>query len=137
MERSNDLITKAKEAKTPEELLALAKENGTELTEAEAKAYFDRLHPQTGELSDDELDNVAGGGCGGDTYYEACMADGYCLTDYICDRCGSRGIIVRNGDLRCSGCLASGPRCRNCMNSIGDKRSKVLTCRARLQSGKP
>ena len=25
--------------------------------------YFDRLHPQTGELSDDELDNVAGGGC--------------------------------------------------------------------------
>ena len=29
-----------------------------------AKAYFDRLHPQTGELSDSELDNVSGG-CGG------------------------------------------------------------------------
>ena len=33
------------------------------LTEEEAKTYFDQLHPQTGELSDDELDNVAGGGC--------------------------------------------------------------------------
>ena len=47
-----ELIEKAKSAKTPEELLALAKENGVELTEEEAKAYFDRLHPQTGELSD-------------------------------------------------------------------------------------
>ena len=25
--------------------------------------YFDQLHPKTGELDDDELDNVAGGGC--------------------------------------------------------------------------
>ena len=32
-------------------------------TEEEAKAYFEQLHPKTGELSDDELDNVAGGGC--------------------------------------------------------------------------
>ena len=58
-----ELIEKAKSAKTPEELMALAKENGIELTEESAAAYFDRLHPQTGELSDDELDNVAGGGC--------------------------------------------------------------------------
>ena len=36
------------------------------------------------------------------------------------------GIIVRNGELRCSGCLAHNPRCWNCMNSIGDKRSKIL-----------
>ena len=58
-----ELIEKAKSAKTPEELMALAKENGMELTEESAKAYLDLLHPQTGELSDDELDNVAGGGC--------------------------------------------------------------------------
>ena len=63
MELSNELLAEAKAAKSPEELLALAKENGIELTEEEARAYFDRLHPQTGELSDDELDNVAGGGC--------------------------------------------------------------------------
>ena len=64
MELTKELVAKAKEAKTPEELMALAKENGIELTEEEAKAYFDRLHPQTGELSDSELDNVSGG-CGG------------------------------------------------------------------------
>ena len=59
-----ELLTKAKAAETAEELLTLAKENGAELTEESAKAYFDRLHPQTGELSDSELDNVSGG-CGG------------------------------------------------------------------------
>ncbi len=60
---TNELIEKAKSAKTPEELMAFAKENGEELTEESAKAYFERLHPQTGEVNDDELDNVAGGGC--------------------------------------------------------------------------
>ena len=64
MELTKELVAKAKEAKTPEELMALAKENGVELTEESAAAYFDRLHPQTGELSDSELDNVSGG-CGG------------------------------------------------------------------------
>jgi len=61
MELTKELVAKAKEAKTPEELMALAKENGVELTEESAAAYFDRLHPQTGELSDSELDNVSGG----------------------------------------------------------------------------
>ena len=60
---NRDLIAKAKAAKTVGELMALAKENGTELTEESAKAYFEQLHPKTGELSDEELDNVAGGGC--------------------------------------------------------------------------
>ena len=64
MEMSKELITKAKEAKNPEELMALAKENGVELTEESAKAYFEQLNPKTGELADDELDNVAGG-CAG------------------------------------------------------------------------
>ena len=55
-------LTKAKAAKSAEELLALAKENGIELTEEEAAKYFADLHKE-GELSDDELDNVAGGTC--------------------------------------------------------------------------
>ena len=63
MELNKELLAKAKNAKTPEELIALAKENGTEMTEESAKAYFHQLNPKTGELSDDELDNVAGGGC--------------------------------------------------------------------------
>ncbi len=61
MELSEELIAKAKGTKTPEELAALAKESSIDLTEEEAKAYFEQLHPKTGELSDDELDNVAGG----------------------------------------------------------------------------
>ena len=61
MEINTELIAKARTAKSPEELLALAKENGIELTEETAKMYFDQLHPKTGELDDDELDNVAGG----------------------------------------------------------------------------
>ena len=135
MELNKELLAKAKEAKTPEELLTLAKENGIEMTAEEAQKIFAQLHSQSGELADDELDNVSGGACG-TTYYEACMANSYC-SDYICSRCGSRGIIVRNGELRCSGCLAYNPRCWNCMNSIGDKRSKILTCKIRLRRGTP
>ena len=37
MNFTNEQILKAKEAKSAEELLALAKENGVELTEEEAK----------------------------------------------------------------------------------------------------
>ena len=61
MELNKELLETAKTAKTPEELTALAKANGVELTGEDAKACFDRLHPVTGELSDDELNNVAGG----------------------------------------------------------------------------
>lgn len=55
MGMNKELLAKAKEMKTPEELMALAKENGVELTEESAAAYFDRLNPKTGELSDSEL----------------------------------------------------------------------------------
>lgn len=63
MELNKELLAKAKNAKTPEELIALANENGMEMTEESAEAYYNLLHPQNGEVSDDELDNVAGGGC--------------------------------------------------------------------------
>ena len=59
---TSELLEKAKNAETSEELLTLAKENGVEMTAEEAKEYFDQLH-KSGELSDEELDNVAGGGC--------------------------------------------------------------------------
>ena len=55
-----ELIAKAKAAKSAEELLALAKENNVELTEEEAKTYFEQLNAN-GAVSDDELDGVAGG----------------------------------------------------------------------------
>ena len=60
---NEEMIIKAKEAKSVEELMALAKENGVELNEEDAKMYFEQLNAKKGELSDDELDAVAGGGC--------------------------------------------------------------------------
>ena len=43
------------------ELLALAKANNVEMTEEEAKTYFEQLSA-SGTVSDDELDAVVGGG---------------------------------------------------------------------------
>ena len=62
MKYSKELIEKAKTAKTAEELLAMAKAESVELTEEQAEKAFAELN-KTGELSDEELDNVAGG-CG-------------------------------------------------------------------------
>ena len=68
---TDELHEKAKAAKSAEELLSLAKENGMELTESEAEEYFAQLN-KSGELSDEELGNVSGGGCqtkvGGEKY---------------------------------------------------------------------
>ena len=61
-----NLILKAKDAKSAEELMALAKENGIELNEEDAIMYFEQLNAKKGELSDDELEDVAGGGCFGE-----------------------------------------------------------------------
>ncbi len=63
MNISKELLEKAKQAKTAEELLEMAKAEKVELTEEEAAKAFAELN-KTGELSDEELDNVAGG-CGG------------------------------------------------------------------------
>ena len=64
MELTKELVAKAKEAKTSEELMALAKEAGIDMTEESAASLFEQLNSKTGELSDSELDNVSGG-CGG------------------------------------------------------------------------
>ena len=58
-----ELMEKAKSAKSPEELITLAKENGTEITAEEAANYFAKLNKKSGDIDDEELENVAGGGC--------------------------------------------------------------------------
>ena len=57
-----EAIAKAKQAKSVEELLTLAKESGVEMTAEQAQEYYTQLNLKSGELADDELDNVAGGG---------------------------------------------------------------------------
>ena len=54
-----ELIEKAKQAKSAEELIALAKENGAELSAEEAQKLFDSICD--GTLTDDDLEKVSGG----------------------------------------------------------------------------
>ena len=76
MQFSKEQIEKASSAASAEELLAMAKADGIELTEEEAKHYYDVLHEealfeeQLRTLSEEELANVSGGSqCkGGKTY---------------------------------------------------------------------
>ena len=65
MKVNKELLEKAKTAKTVEELLDMAKKENIDMTEEEATKAFAELH-KSGEMSDDELDNVSGGGCGGE-----------------------------------------------------------------------
>lgn len=58
-----EMIEKAEAAKSAEELLEIAKENGVDMSADEAATFFAQLNPKSGELDDDELDNVAGGAC--------------------------------------------------------------------------
>ena len=67
-ELTKEMVAKAMQCETPEELIALAKSEGIELTKEEAEAYL-------AEMDDMELDNatlkqVAGGEC-----YSACEGD--------------------------------------------------------------
>ncbi len=62
MKYNDEILEQAKKAKSVEELLTLAVENGIDLTKEEAEEFFAQLN-RSGELSDEELDNVAGGGC--------------------------------------------------------------------------
>ena len=58
-ELSREQIEKAMACETVEELMALAKAEGIELTKEEAEAYFDELSEC--ELKDGDLKHIAGG----------------------------------------------------------------------------
>ena len=97
---NQELIIKAKAAKSVEELLELAKASNVELSDEQAKEYFAKLNPTKGELSDDELDDVSGGGCGESKtkYCPNCNSELRMISEgtgnfsmkfyYLCDACG-------------------------------------------------
>ena len=58
---TKEMVEKAVKCETADELIALAKTEGIELTMAEAEAYLDEL--QNVELDNAALDKVAGGRC--------------------------------------------------------------------------
>ena len=90
---SAEMIEKAKAAKSAEELLELAKASNVEMTADEAATYFAQLNPKSSELSDNELDNVSGGGCLSDIplYRDYSMVQEFfctnCLRVYSASRC--------------------------------------------------
>ena len=59
-ELTQEMIMKAMQCKDADELIALAKTEGIELTKEEAEAYMAELEDY--ELDEDTLKNVAGGG---------------------------------------------------------------------------
>ena len=58
-----EMIAKLKEAKSAEDVAAIAKEHGKELTQEQAQEIYDKLKAAANgeELSDEDLDAVAGG----------------------------------------------------------------------------
>ena len=58
-ELTQEMIMKAMQCKDADELIALAKTEGVELTKEEAEAYMAELEDY--ELDEDTLKNVAGG----------------------------------------------------------------------------
>ena len=88
MEFTKELLDKAKAAKSAEELLEMAKAENIEVTAEEAKQAFLKLH-QSGELADEELDNVSGG-CGGEDISEPKYKEDDLVTNsryFACSTC--------------------------------------------------
>jgi len=62
-EKREEIFKKGIKCKSAEELLAVAVEQGVALDGAGATELFSAMQLTIGELSDDELDSVAGGFC--------------------------------------------------------------------------
>ncbi len=124
-----NLILKAKQAKSPEELIALAKENGVEMTEESAKAYFDQLH-KTGEVAEDELGNVSGGGCHARDGRMITTVLNYC-SRWHCDKDGNLsklyGEAFGGGAFVCHSC-GSVAVCKTCMFCSYEKGLWLCNC---------
>ena len=123
MNFDNKMIEDAKAAKSAKELFELAKANGVEITEEDASAYFEQLNPKCGELEDDELNNVSGGGCGG---YASASLNGhyYKLVNDRTDSCGRFSCLICGGS---HGQHAAG--CPALDNSMGaDVSNKCMNC---------
>ncbi len=103
------MMIKAREAKNAAELIELAKSENIELTEEKAQKLFAQLHAEN-ELSDDELDSVAGGGCNDTTIHYYRYGDIVTLTeDRRCYYCKSNLFKIRKEfddgyDAKCIGC---------------------------------
>ena len=67
---TKEMLEMALKCKTPEELIALAKTSGMEITKDEAEAYLAEM--DNVELDNAVFDKVAGGGCYSENNFEPC-----------------------------------------------------------------
>ena len=58
---NEEMLKKLRGAKSVEDIIAIGKECGKELTDEQAQEIYDKLKAANGELSDDDLEGVAGG----------------------------------------------------------------------------
>ncbi len=91
---NEELLKKARTVETVEKLIQEAEKEGIMLERSEAEEYFSILH-RNGEITDDELDSVSGGGCIGGSKCPACGI-------------GEPLYYVKGGDvkIRCTVCAA-------------------------------
>ena len=61
MKFTSEQLEKAKSAKSVDELMKFAEDEGIELTKEDAEKYLAFLGDETAELPDEALDEVAGG----------------------------------------------------------------------------
>ena len=90
---TNELIEQAKKAESVEALLALAEEKKVDLPLERARKLFAEWHT-TKELSDEELDSVAGG-CGGGSSLKCpyCQSEDVCYNGYVSSTKGCYGDV--------------------------------------------
>ena len=67
---TKEMLEKAMKCQTADELIALAKTEGMEITKDEAEAYLTEM--DNVELDNAALDKVAGGGCYSENNFEPC-----------------------------------------------------------------
>lgn len=113
---NEQLLRQAQAAASPKELMELAQAEQIQLDEAAAQDLFHRLH-SSGELADEELDAVSGGGCGDASVGNYRRGDLVLVVEKLkCTNCGRRAFIVREEwpeskdrrsytyDLECNSC---------------------------------
>ncbi len=120
VEFTQEMIEKAKLAKSAQELQELAKAENIDLSLEQATEYMKTLHPPMGEIEDDDLDNVAGGGCHkGDG--RLIVTVGHSCKHWRCKKCGGSKIGESSWDntsytvsFHCSGCSEDDIECETC-----------------------
>ena len=114
----NEMVSKGMKANSAQELKEMAAEQDWNMTDEDAKAYLDELQKykadSTGELSDDELDDVSGGGCHKDNRLVVTVFHKCWRFKCICD--SNLPFSIQQKDVMkgtCSYCYRS-YKCRNC-----------------------